>query len=82
MNQGIIEIDVHGMNQFQAKTTIQAVLKKANRGTYMIRIIHGYHNGTALRDMIRREYRKHPKVLRVEVSLNPGVTELILRTLL
>lgn len=82
MGQGVIEIDVHGMNQFQAKTKIQAVLKKADRGTYMIRIIHGYHNGTALRDMIRREYRSHPKVLRVEISMNPGVTELVLRTLI
>lgn len=82
MNSGIIEIDVHGMNQFQAKTTINAALKKANKGTYMIRIIHGYHNGTALRDMIRREYRSHPKIMRVELSMNPGMTELILRTLI
>ncbi len=28
MNSGIMEIDVHGMNQFQAKTTINAALKK------------------------------------------------------
>lgn len=82
MGKGIVEIDVHGMNQFQAKTVIQSALKKADRGTYIIRIVHGYHNGTVLKDMIRREYKSHPKVLRIELSLNPGVTELILRTLI
>lgn len=80
-NMGIIEIDVHGMNQFQTQTMLNSALKKANRGTYMIRVIHGYHNGTTLRQMIRRVYRTHPKVLRIEVSLNQGVTELILRQL-
>ena len=49
MNSGIMEIDVHGMNQFQA---------------------------------IRREYRSHPKIMRVELSMNSGITELILRTLI
>lgn len=78
---GIIEIDLHGMNQFQAKTKIQATLKKAPKGTYMIRLIHGYHNGTSLRDMIRQVYKTHPRVLRVEVSMNPGITELILRNI-
>ena len=70
MNAGIIEIDVHGMNQFQARTRIDAALKKASSATYMIRIIHGYHGKT---------YRKHPLVKRVELSMNPGITELILR---
>lgn len=82
MGAGIIEIDVHGMNQFQAKTRIDTVLKKANQGTYMIRIIHGYHGGTALRDMIRKTYRSHPKILRIEIGMNQGITELILRTLI
>lgn len=82
MSSGIIEIDVHGMNQFQAKTMIDAALKRADRGTYMIRIIHGYHSGTALRDMIRSRYRSHPKIIRIELGMNPGVTELVLRTLI
>ncbi len=82
MTAGVIEVDVHGMNQFQAKTKINATLKKTKQGTYMIRIIHGYHNGTVLRDMIRREYRSHPRILCIELSLNPGITELILKTMI
>ena len=35
--------------------------------------------GTSLRDGIRKEYAKHPKVLRIEFRLNPGETDLVLR---
>jgi DNA-nicking Smr family endonuclease len=81
MQKGIIELDVHQMNKFQAKTYIDSRLKQAKDDVYVIRIIHGYHNGTALRDMIRKEYRKNPKVKRIELSLNPGITDLVLREL-
>lgn len=81
MQNGIIELDVHQMNKFQAKTYIDSRLKQAKNDVYVIRIIHGYHNGTVLRDMIRKEYRKNPKVKRIELSLNPGITDLVLREL-
>jgi DNA-nicking Smr family endonuclease len=81
MQNGIIELDVHQMNKFQAKTYIDSRLKQAQNDVYVIRIIHGYHSGTALRDMIRKEYRNNPKIKRVELSLNPGITDLVLREL-
>lgn len=79
MLAGIIEVDLHGMNTHQAKIAIDSKLKRAKAGTYRIRVIHGYHGGTALRDMIRKSYRSHPKILRVELGLNPGETDLVLR---
>jgi hypothetical protein len=48
---------------------------------YTVRVIHGYHNGTVLRDSIRKHYKEHPKVIRIELGLNPGETDLILREL-
>ena len=53
---GIIEIDLHGKNEYQAKITIDAALRRAKSGTYRLRIVHGYNSGTALRDMVRQEY--------------------------
>ncbi len=80
MQPGIMEIDVHGMTRYQAKVFIDSRLKRAGLSVYRVRIIHGYRNGTELRDMVREEYgRNHPKVLRVAYSLNPGETELVLR---
>ena len=78
---GIIEVDVHGMTKHQAKLCIDSQLQRAGRGVYRIRVIHGYHGGTELRDMVRREIAKNKKVLRIELGLNPGETDLILREL-
>lgn len=79
MQAGILELDLHGMNTYQAKIAIDSQLKRAKGGVYRLRLIHGYRGGTALRDMIRETYRHHPRVLRVELGLNPGETELVLR---
>lgn len=81
MQSGIIEIDIHEMNRFQAKMLIDSKLKKAKLDVYIIRIVHGYHNGTALKDMVRKEYKGHPKVKRIELSSNQGITDLVLRDL-
>lgn len=81
MKSGIVEIDLHEMNQHQARVMIDSRLKKAGKDIYRIRIVHGYRSGTALRDMIRKTYKNHPKVIRVELSMNPGITELVLREL-
>lgn len=74
---GIVELDIHGMTVYQARIAIDAALRHAKGGTYRIRVIHGYHGGTALRDLVRKEYAG--KVRRVELGLNPGSTDLVLR---
>lgn len=79
MQSGIVELDLHGMTAYQAGIAVDSALKRAKAGTYRIRLIHGYRGGTALRDMIRTRYRSHPKVLRLELGLNPGETDLVLR---
>ncbi len=81
MNAGVIEIDLHGKNVYQAKTTIDSQLDRASRAVYRLRLIHGYHGGTGIRDMIEEEYgyKRHPKVLRIINGNNPGITELVLR---
>lgn len=79
MTPGILELDLHGKNTYQAKVALEAALRRARAGTYRIRIIHGYHGGTVLRDMVRREYGAHPRVKRVEGGFDPGITDLVLR---
>ena len=74
----VIELDVHGMTLTQACTAIDAALRRAG-GAYRIRVIHGYHGGTVLRDGIRRRYAANAKVRRIELGLNQGETDLILR---
>ena len=78
MNESIVEIDVHNMSLYQAKIAIDSKLKRA-KGAYRLRVIHGYHGGTVLRDAIRRDYARHPQVKRIELGLNMGETDLVLR---
>ena len=78
---GFQEIDVHNLTRMQALAAIDAVLRRANASVYRLKVIHGYHGGTVLRDAVRSRYREHPKVKRIEIGLNPGETDLILREL-
>ena len=68
MYESIVKIDLHGKNAYQARVALEAALRRARGGTYRIRCIHGCHGGTALRDMIRTEYARHPRILRLETS--------------
>jgi DNA-nicking Smr family endonuclease len=78
VSESIVELDVHGMTLYQAQIAIDAALRRAG-GAYRIRVIHGYRGGTSLRDGIRSRYGAHPKVRRIELGLNPGQTDLVLR---
>ncbi len=79
MQSGTVRLDLHGMTCTQAQTAIDATLRRTGGSVYRLELIHGYHSGTQLRDMIRRTYARHPKVKRLEFGLNPGSTELVLR---
>jgi DNA-nicking Smr family endonuclease len=81
MNGAFQELDVHGMTRVQAIAAIDAALRRCGGSVYSLRVVHGYHGGTVLRDAIRAHCRNHPRVRRIELGLNPGETELILREL-
>ena len=76
---GVVAVDLHGKNTYQAEVTVDALLCRAGGGTYRLRLIHGCHGGTALRDFLETEYREHPKVKRLIRSADGGATELVLR---
>ena len=78
MRGGIAELDLHGMNAYQARITLDAALRRAGGQVYRLRVIHGYNLGNHLQELVREQYRSHPKVLRV-LPVNPGVTDLVLR---
>ena len=77
----IIEIDVHGLTVEQALVRIEDQIRKANAGTYRIRVIHGFNRGNNIQRGIYREigHGLNTKVLRIVGGDNPGITELVLR---
>ena len=81
MGLGVVEVDLHGLNEWQAQVAVDSQLRRAGRDTYRLRLIHGYRHDTVLRDMIWYRYARHPRVLRLEPGENPGQTDLVLREL-
>ena len=70
--------DLHGLYQQDAKAILTGWLNTAPNTLTELRVIHGYQNGTALRDMIRQDF-SHPRVKAILPSLNPGETRLLLQ---
>ena len=75
---GILTLDLHGMNRYQAKIALDSALRRADASVYRIVVVHGFHGGSSLRDML---YELYPsgKVLRVAGGGNEGQTILVLR---
>lgn len=74
-----MELDLHGKNLFQARIAVASALTRASAADYRLIVIHGHRQGNALRDMVRGEFSRHPRVIRLEPSMNPGQTILVLR---
>ncbi len=80
-NEPFVTIDLHGLRQDEAIKIIEKAIKNAGPGTYQLQLVHGYHRGTNLRNMIYDWYQGHPKIKRVIPGDNPGVTILVMKEL-
>ena len=81
LTSGIIEIDLHGLQVEEAIRKVKSEVAKAPGSVYTIRLIHGYHGGTRIREAIEDEfsYGRDSKVKSIRPGSNPGITELTLR---
>ncbi len=72
-----IEVDLHGHTVDSARKLITDTLKTLPKDVREVSVVHGYRQGTALRDMVRKY--SHPKVERKILSLNQGITIFIIK---
>ena len=81
LTSGIIEVDLHGLRVEEAIRKVKSEVNKAPGSVYTIRLIHGYHGGTRIREPIEDEfsYGRDGKVKSIRQGSNPGITELVLR---
>lgn len=71
-------LDIHGETADSARRQITRWLSGAPADIQEVRVVHGYHGGTVLQQMVRREL-KHPRIASRLLALNPGETRLILK---
>lgn len=73
-----IEADIHGMRVLEAKRELETLIGRADKSIREIVVIHGYHGGSALKNMVRSELL-HPRIQQKILSLNQGETTLLLK---
>ncbi len=74
-----LEVDIHGMRAAEAKKQLELLLGRVGNDIREVVVIHGYHGGKILQEMVRAEL-KHPRIQRKILSLNSGETTLVLKT--
>lgn len=71
-----ISVDVHGLDRAHCKKFLRNVIN-LNRKAVSIKVIHGYNNGTRLRDMIRFDNVISHRIVGYTTSKkNDGITYL------
>lgn len=74
----IMTIDLHNMQTAEAKKYLQQKLDSAPKEVREIEVIHGYHSGKALMNMVRKSFN-HPRIKSKSIGLNQGSTTFILK---
>lgn len=74
----ILEVDIHGMRVAEAKRELERLLSTCDNSITQMEITHGYHGGQALLNLARNDL-KHPRIESRRLSMNNGVTTLILK---
>lgn len=74
----LLKIDLHKMNVWEAIMYLSNVVESAPIEIKEIVVVHGYHTGSALLNMVRKDFT-NPRVKRKFLSLNQGITSLILQ---
>ena len=70
---GVLKVDIHDMNAADAKKYLERLLVSCGSEVRQLEIIHGYHRGSVLLEVVRTEVRSK-RIARRCVTMNPGVT--------
>ena len=70
-----VEIDIHGFTEQMAIKTLEKFIVSCDKSVSEINVIHGYHGGSALKDMVRNPNKLRSKrIRRRKLSMNQGET--------
>ena len=72
-----VEINLHGLTTADAKRKLEQFLSRLPASVTEVIVIHGYHGGQALGNMVRQRL-KHPRIRAKILCLNPGESRLLL----
>lgn len=68
-----IRLDLHELDRKKAARLLKNTIN-VNRRPFTLRVIHGFHGGTAIREMVRQEVNHRRIKEKIAVPWNPGET--------
>ena len=70
-----VEIDIHGFTEQMAIKELERFIVSCDKSVTEILVIHGYHSGNALKDMVRNSNKLRSKrIRRRKLTMNQGET--------
>lgn len=51
-----VEVNLHGLREFEARAKLNEVLEKIPNDVKILKIVHGYHGGQVLKNLVRLDY--------------------------
>lgn len=77
-DEQVVTVDIHKFSICEAKRYLERLLIALDLDIKEVVVIHGWRRGNALLSMVRNDLRSN-RIKRRFLSLNPGVTSLILK---
>ena len=71
--EDILEIDLHDMQELEAKYYLDKFITTAPQNIKQINVIHGYKKGQVLLKMVRNNF-KHSRIKKKVIPFNKGIT--------
>lgn len=71
-------VDIHGMRTREAENRLKSIIEYVGNDIDRIVVIHGFHSGTALREMVRSEL-SHPRITAKRPTENEGETLIVIK---
>ena len=75
---GEVSVDLHGLYRADAEKKLRDFLDGLPRDAHRVRVVHGFHSGTVLRDLVRGSF-SHLRILRKTTGTSDGETIFILK---
>ncbi len=73
----MIEIDIHGYTEYDALKVLEKFIVNCDKNEKQILVIHGYHSGSKLKEMVRSSIKLRSKRIRNRrPTMNQGETVL------
>lgn len=72
-------LDLHGYSLGEAKKIIEQTIVRMPKGNQELKVIHGYHNGDAIKALVRDRFQiRSKRLVRRKLTMNQGETILVL----